>query len=120
MARSRFPFKVCAGGASNSALAWASLIAGVKPSLVSLRTGFEASDYAGVVTACESMVMTSAIADLCTRAACRTHDAANARLWLPINQAGQIGRLVNYCRELGNTAIRAPALDCSKDPLDCR
>jgi serine/threonine protein kinase len=94
--------------------------AAARPSLESVRRGFKARDYAGVVAACGSVVVTSAIADLCTRAACRTHDMADARVWLLINPPGQIGRLVEYCSDLGNTPIRAPALDCSKDPLDCR
>lgn len=77
---------------------------------------FETQDYPDVVAACGAMAVTSAIADLCTRAACRIRDPASARRWLPLNPAGQVDSLVRYCSNLG---VRAIQLDCSKDPLDC-
>jgi len=91
-----------------------------RPSFESVRKAFEAKNYPGAVVACSAMPVTSASAELCTRAACQAHDIANAQLWLALNSAPQIGRLVSYCHDLGMRVIQGPALDCAKDPLDCR
>jgi hypothetical protein len=91
-----------------------------KPPSEAIRELFEARAYAGVVRACGAATVTAAIADLCTRAACEVHDMANAQLWLPLTSTRQMAKLVGYCSDLGNRGIRIPALDCSKDPLDCQ
>jgi hypothetical protein len=77
-----------------------------EPSLDALRALFESTDYAGVVRACTKTTVTTAIAGVCTLAACYVRDAPRAQRWLFAAPAKVREKLVARCKELGNTALK--------------
>jgi serine/threonine-protein kinase len=85
-----------------------------------LKTLYQNRDYARVVVACGRASVTADIARLCVLAACYQHDASAANRWFAACPPEQRHQLVASCRQVGTIDLATPALDCLKNPLDCR
>jgi hypothetical protein len=94
------------------------------PTRESVLKKFHDGQYDAVIHDCQRVVGREGFASVCGLAACKVHNVSEARRWLAAAAPKDSANFVKACEAAGTTLAPAhapgPALDCVKNPMDCR